>query len=660
VFPPDASGYLSSSCCSSICNDLLEIFKKVVSVAESIFLSTIIKLMENIMIPNKYILAPLLCAFLFSGCAPSLRSPAPPKTSTGETQQSAPTPGSFDPATPDERTKRPPYRPGQQQVPIEPTPESMNIKMRFLLPSSKFVNDRILEYEKKLSRWKDIDNQSAVLNLNREDTEKMVHCFRDIQKIMNGYNNMHDLIQQTNTDTPVTITEEDILELQKNDIAFMEGECNRMLTAPQERNAGQAKQKAATDLSQMETLIKRHSDNREYEEVVQTWSKIPDAQIGDIDLKTRIFYGNALMFLHQEEKAAEVYQQIVNQISASNEQRTDLLSLRKILADLYTASGNYPAAQKQYMSIAKDYQDLGSVDEWSKKHLTILEHNDKNSPELTQYSGILRNYMGFIPEQDGFKIIWQVEKFLKAYPNSPVVSNVEMIKTEVSKRAEVWFNGVFAEADKLAADRRYSEAIKKLQTIPDDIISPDQRLKIRDRSDALVLSDAVERETVKIGKAQDLQRRWNEGTGLIDEGKFDDAVKVFNGLQDTEYAAKAAEKIREISTLAAKADRRKAADLFIRFTKTPDLENKKKLLLESRRLLADILVKYPNIDFTDKVTENLRRVEKEIAALDAKLMPGGEKAQGDISPENLPDIPVDENAPEITPGKTGKIQEKNL
>jgi tetratricopeptide (TPR) repeat protein len=617
--------------------------------------------MENTMISNKYILAALLCALLFSGCAPSLRSPATSKTTTGDAQQSATTPGSFDPGTPEETNRRPPYRPGvQQQIPIEPAPDSLNVKMRFLLPSSKFINDRILEYEKKLARWKEIDNQSAVLNLNREDTEKMVHCFRDIQKIMSGYNNLHDLIQRVNAETPVTITEEDILELQKYDIAFMEGDCNRMLTAPQERNAGQAKQKAATDLSQMETLIKRHFDNREYEEVVQTWSKIPDTQIEDIGLKTRISYGNALMFLHQEEKAAEVYQQIVDRISTSNEQRTDLLSLRKILADLYTASGNYPAAQKQYMSLAKEYQDLGSVDDWSKKHLSILEHNDKNSPELTQYSAILRNYMGFVPEQDGFKIIWQVDKFLKAYPNSPVVSNVEMIKTEVGKRADTWFNGVFADADRLAADKHYAEAIKKLQTIPDDIINPEQRLKVRDRSDALVLSDAVERETVKIGKAQDLQRRWNEGIAFIDAGKFDDAVKVFNGLQDTEYAAKAAEKTREISTLAAKADRKKAADLFIRFTKTADPENKKKLLQESRRLLADILVKYPNIDFSDKVLENLKRVEKELAALEPKVAPGGEPPPGDVSPENLPDIPVDENSPEMTQGKRVNVQEKDL
>ena len=51
---------------------------------------------------------------------------------------------------------------------------------------------------------------------------------------------------------------------------------------------------------------------------------------------------------------------------------------------------------------------------------------------------------------------------------------------------------------------------------------------------------------------------------------------------DTEYSTKAETKIKELSLEAAKADRRKAADLFIRFTKTTDPESKKKLLVESR------------------------------------------------------------------------------
>ena len=232
---------------------------------------------------------------------------------------------------------------------------------------------------------------------------------------------------------------------------------------------------------------------------------------------------------------------------------------------------------------------------------------------------------------------------MKAYPNSEVAANVEMIKAEAGKRADRWFNGILADVDKLAADKNYADAIKKLQGIPEDILSPEQRLGVRDKTDALSLSNAVERETVKIGKSQDLQRRWNDGMGLVDAGKFDEAVKVFSDMQGTEYASKAIDEIKEISTLAAKAQRRKAAELFIRYTKTTDPENKMKLLVESRNLLADILVKYPNIDFTDKVSDNLKRVDAEIRAQEQKSPAGGQAA---ASPSvNLPDVSADQKNP---------------
>ncbi len=619
--------------------------------------------MGSDMISKKYIVAVTLSALVAAGCAPSLRAPAPPKPS--QVERSRPTTEPFGDITGEERAGKPAYSTNGQQTPMEQTPESISNKVQFLLPSSTFINRRIEEYNKKLDEWRALQNQSAILNLNQEDTEKMVNCFQDIQKVLNGYTNMHDRIQQLNSSSPPIINAVDILELQRSDIDFMEGACSRLLAVAQEKTAMQAKQ--PTDLSQMESLIKRHWDDKQYEDVVQTWSKIPDSQIGNINLKTKVLYGNALMFLHQEERAAEVYQQIVNQIVASREQRTDLLSLRKILADLYTAGGNYPAAQQQYSDILKEYQNLGNVDKWSKTHLNILAHEDKSSPELTQYSGILRNYMGFIPEQDGYKLVWQADKFLQAYPNSPVVENVATMKADAQKRADAWFNGVLAEVDKLSADKQYSDAIKKLQSIPDDIISPDQRLKIRDKNDALALSDAVQRETLKIGKMQELQHRWNDGLALIDEGKFDDAVKVFEGFQDTEYATKAQEKIKEISSIAAKAERRQAAELFIRFTKTSDLDSKKKLLIESRRLLEDILVKYPNIDFADKVRDNIKRVDMEINSLDPTLLPAIQAAEGKqpsegeaATPKNQTEPTSDINLPEVPSTAGGQIQEKDM
>ena len=49
------------------------------------------------------------------------------------------------------------------------------------LPTMSYVNDRIFEYGRKLQRWQQIDEQSAALELNQQDSETMVNCFVDLQ-----------------------------------------------------------------------------------------------------------------------------------------------------------------------------------------------------------------------------------------------------------------------------------------------------------------------------------------------------------------------------------------------------------------------------------------------------------------------------------------------
>jgi hypothetical protein len=153
-----------------------------------------------------------------------------------------------------------------------------------------------------------------------------------------------------------------------------------------------------------------------------------------------------------------------------------------------------------------------------------------------------------------------------------------------------------------------------------DMINDQQRDLLNARNDELALAEAAERETTKMAKEQELEQRWNNGLQLVSSGRYDEAIKVFDGMMETELGARADAKIVEISSMAAKEDRRKAADLFIRFTKTQDVEVRKNLLVDSRRLLKGILVKYPRADITDKVLGNIQRVEQEMNAIDPNLI----------------------------------------
>ncbi len=507
--------------------------------------------------------------------------------------------------------------------PLEPEPPEI-VEESILpdnLPSTVFINDRIFEYGRKLERWKELDSQSVKRQVKDDEAAEMVRCFRKLQGVLNSYTDLRSKLLQTQKyATAERISTAGIFELEKNDIAFLESSCGRLLADSADKSAGWNQREDSADLAQLETLIDRHSKNREYQEVLQVWQKIPGGQIGRVDLRTKIHYGNALMFLHKEEKAADTYQQVVDQMSSSDVQATDIVSLRKILADLYMASGNYNAAAAQYKKISNDYQNIGRLEEWSKLQLSILDRSKESGPELKEYSAILRDYLGYAADKGGYKLLWQADNFLTKYPYSPVAPNVDIIKAKVKTAADKWFDGFMGEVEKLRSEKKFQEAQDLLKTLPPDVIGPDKQLALKGKNEELTMTDAVEKETQRMALIQGLQNQWNNGMLLVKNEKFDEAITAFSKLLDTEYVTKAKEKIKEVSLEAAKADRKKAANLFTRFTKTTDIDSRKKLLIETHKLLKSILVKYPEVDIKSKVVGNLERVEQEMMAIDPRLV----------------------------------------
>ncbi len=551
-----------------------------------------------------------------AGCAipeKQVIAPPPVNTSYSESQITV--------SSPDKTVPKSVTRPAYLDLGDQNEESAIGEDLEVTLPSMGYINDRIFEYGRKLDRWKELDSQSVGVDLAEEDAEQMVRCFRRLQNVLNGYSNLRaKMLQAEKISTAAEISNDEIVSLQKNDIGFLEHSCGRLLADSSDQGMGWTQREEGADLGQLETLIDRYASNREFEEVIQVWLQIPEFQISRVHLRTKIMYGNALMYLHQEEKAAYIYRQVVEQMSDSDEQATDLVSLRKVLADLYTASGNYKEAEIQYKKISEDYLHLGRLEEWSKLQLSILDRSMADSPELSEYSALLRNFLGFIPEQDGYNIVWQAEKFLNNYPYSPVSSNADFIKEVATRLADKWFTGFMAEVDGLKGEKKFEEALEILETMPTDIISVEQQLGVKAKNEELLLAEAVDKETEKMAQMQELQHQWNNGMLLVKGSRYDEAIEVFTNLLDTEYSTKAEAKIGEIALEAAKADRKKAAQLFIRFTKTTDMESRKKLLIESRKLLKDILVKYPEVEIGTKVLGNIERVEQEMNALDPSLI----------------------------------------
>jgi len=281
----------------------------------------------------------------------------------------------------------------------------------------------------------------------------------------------------------------------------------------------------------------------------------------------------------------------------------------------------------------------------------MLERSMKGSPELTDYAELLRGYLRFVPARDGYSTVFKAEQFLQQYPYSPVSPNVDIIKDETKSAADRWFSEIISEADLLVEAKKLEEAIALLQGLPQDKLSPENQLMVNEKLDKLVLAEAVERETLKIEKMQALQSTWNEGVALAESADYDGAIAVFSELLGTEYKDRAQERIDELSLTAAKIERRRAADIFVRSMKTEDPETRKELLIESRQVLKDILRKYPEVEVAQKVEGNIRTVEKKMNEFDPMLHPALQENETQQEPlqesefDGFDTEPVDQSAP---------------
>lgn len=561
----------------------------------------------------------LLVIFALSGCArkrqrPVYTPPPPPVSHHQVIQPSSGDPGSGGSAqTPKtiESTK-----PGNLPFSEEPP---VKVEMKPLI-SQEFVDQRLAAYNKKLDKWKEYDSKSSTLNLNRQETEQMVDCFRNLQKMLAGYNRLQSQLATVQAAISVPMmSSEEIQVLQENDVVFLESFCGRLLDEEMGMPSfGRPDQD--NDPSRIEEAIKTSFINREYEQVVQHWLEIPEDQLGQISTESKLIYGKSLMFLHQEQRAASVYEGIISDLGSRKKETTDVLELYKTLSNLYIAAKNYSAAAVQYRKIEEKYQEVLKVKEWSEFQQSILQSSRMGGREMGEYSAIIRNYMGYIPSQDGYKPVWQAEMFLENYPESLMITNVDQIRTELQFKADSWFKNLIGEIENLQLQEQYQDGLLLVETIPLDIIGQEQAQLVRKKRVELASAEEAVREKLQMEKMQALNSSWDQMLVLVEGGRYDQALASLQSMLDTDLSEKANHKIREVSLLAAKENRQQAAKLFIRAMKAKDLEAKKQHLLQSHELLMLITIKYPEVRIVEKVKANIRRVEQEMNKLDPTLV----------------------------------------
>ena len=498
------------------------------------------------------------------------------------------------------------------------------VKQEEVLPSMTYVNERLAEYGKKLDRWRELDRQSSATAVTPEESAELISCFQQLQKVMTGYSALRaNMLDSMNVATK-TVSVETARDLYKIDIDFLESRCGLMLTEkPPSAKIADGPLQATGD-----TLLRNYAAGN-YETAAQLWQALPADQGVRLRVSAQNAAAQAMLRQGDENGAAAIYKNVLQRLD--DEDSPDTLELRRRLADISFATGNSSEALRQYRQMDSDYKKLSNSADWAKRQAAMITTGQRGLQGA--YADLMRRWLVYVPQRDGFTISTLADNFLQSYPHSPVDDNVEYIRDDTKAKAENWINGLVSEADKLAARKKFQAAAKVIDSVPTNIIESEHQSVLKGKSEEINFAAAVDKETTRQEREQDLQRKWNSGLLLAQNGRYDEAISVFTELETTEVADKAKDKVRELNLQAAQNDRRKAADLYQRYKKTPDITLKKRLLLESRRILKDILVKYPDTEIAAKVSSNIERVEQEMGSLDPSLLQYDDQS-GRRSPTN--------------------------
>ncbi len=487
-----------------------------------------------------------------------------------------------------------------------------------LLPVLTRINDRIFSYEQKLAVIKNLEGSLAALSGEQKKLDKLAGCRQQIEDILDGYNGLHQQFLQTES-IPATalFSGNNLLDLEKRDFDFLEGDCGRLLAQDHPERALVPLNKEV--ITKKEQAISSAYAAGEYKQTIDLYKDLSSTINTQLPYDLTFAYGRALMKTGRETEARKVFTQLLSRIRRHDQAQWEF-TLMQLIGDLDFALGSYAPAKKQYSDIVDAYQGLAEKNEWAKQQLAALNVADQQSREVKAYADLLRSFLAYNPERDGYTVVKKARDYLKTYPYSLVASSADQLVTINRKQADAWYKKMLQQVDSLAAEKRYQDALLVIERVPRLILPIDKQQELATRARKLRTMEAINRETTVLAQEQQAQENWNTGMTALGAREYDKAIEAFTKVLGSSYDDRARKKIDEAANLAAREDRRRAAELFVRSGRTHDLWSRKKLLLASRQLLQDILIKYPQADIIDKVKRNLQRIDEEIAGIDPNLL----------------------------------------
>jgi hypothetical protein len=565
----------------------------------------------------------LLIILALSGCAGP-----PPKATYGQPEKSPPVvisaeqEAEHEAAAPEDelRENQQVTEPAPEPAPPAPiltvTPDENAIERQLA-----YIELRQAAYERKMQTWLEMQPQTDTLP-ERLFAAPEDSCLARLDALLTSYSRLKEqLLHGADYPEPPSSTMRKILTL---DVEFLESECGRKLsqvTLQPAAAGGAINPELNEKVRQAENLIDRYFRQGEYAQVISVYqllqSTYPDIKPSFLTTQR---YSLARLHTGAIEAAADSFKHLL----AETESREDILApwtLQRLTADLLLATGRPGEAKAIYERLTATANSFADESSWASRQLALMKEVDGSDMQMTYYLDLLRTSLIFDTRKDNpVDLLAKADDIIQIFPNTPVADIAILIKQKVENQQMDWTDRMLTKADNLVANKEFQQAVTLLKNMNSTNLPADLRQRVQLAVEQTEEAEQKENEQQRLLIEQSLADQWQSATRLLDAQRYDMSIAGFKALLDTDYGEQASQKIQEASNLAAAEQRNESAALFVKAVKAQRPEDKKELLLESRRHLQEVLAKYPKADIIDKVTQNLETLENHIRHYDPILL----------------------------------------
>ena len=479
-------------------------------------------------------------------------------------------------------------------------------------PAVEELERRLGLYSDKLARWEDMGGQLAALDGGGQAPVGWTECRQTLEELVSGYRRLRDGLAAGKGEGG------ELWRINGQDLAFLEGDCPLLWRSGSEKLSAPrvalppppTPEEKGREMVKLVGLGRYQEALAEYENLRRT---SPEAAAL---LAPRQAYGLALLHTGRVEGAIEVLAKELTPLEGDDQ--GGRWRQHQLVADLMVAAGRLAEAKAIYLRLADYFAAIERESLWIADQLAVLETPAKEIKSLVFYQSLLRNYLTGDGRRLPESLASGAARLETEFAASPLAHSGRALLKRAEEQVAVYVRRQIAVAANQVRDKAAKQAVATLSELQVGL-PPDLSEAVQKALDEARQAEKSELETKTQGANQGQAQQWTEANHLLELRKYDEAILLFRALEGGDFGERAQAKLAEAANQAAVALRREAAVLFSKAAKIQDPGQQAEALQASRRLLEQLLAKYPQAEVIGKAKQNLKSIDEQLS----RLLPAG-------------------------------------